>query len=180
MNKVELELCPSDTKPMEVALTRTQRAKARQLLTDPKVTMRKPRHAKTKQDWEKEEAIHNLMFEAIKQIQDQEDKARQALSKSAPDHTITDSDMELAGEWTALSNSDAMEEISLAKKPLPSLLDKPAQAAKCPKVQLAQVVGKQILDSIIIVTGGSKSNFFYASPIQSGPCLSISRLKSSG
>jgi hypothetical protein len=80
VNVVELELCPSETDPVEVALTRAQRAKARQLLTEVEVTEREPRHTKTKQYWEKEEAISNSMFEAIKQIQDQEDRARQALA----------------------------------------------------------------------------------------------------
>jgi hypothetical protein len=38
------------------------------MLINEEVTERKPRQAKTKQDWEKEEAIRNSMFEAIKQI----------------------------------------------------------------------------------------------------------------
>ena len=65
---MELELCPSETEVVEVALTKAQRAKASQLFTPAKVIEREPRPAKTKQDWEKEEAIQNSMFEAIKQI----------------------------------------------------------------------------------------------------------------
>jgi hypothetical protein len=49
VNAVELELCPSETELLEVALTRAQRDKAGQLLTDAVVIEeREPRHAKTK------------------------------------------------------------------------------------------------------------------------------------
>jgi hypothetical protein len=64
VNVIELELCPSEIELVEVARIRVQRAKVRQLLTDAELTEREPRHTKTKQDWEKEEAICNSMFEA--------------------------------------------------------------------------------------------------------------------
>jgi hypothetical protein len=94
------------------------------------------------------------MFEAIKQIQDQEDKARQALTESAPTLTSIDSEKELARgeEWATLPNSDAMEEISLARTPLAPRPDQPAQVAEHPEVHLAKIVGKQILDSAVTVS----------------------------
>jgi hypothetical protein len=44
MNVVELELCPLETELVEASLTRAQKAKAGQLLTDVEVTEREPRH----------------------------------------------------------------------------------------------------------------------------------------
>jgi hypothetical protein len=92
------------------------------------------------------------MFEAIKHIQDQEDKARQALIESTANQTATDSDTELPGEWTALPNSYALEEISLANTPPIPLPAQPAQVVECSEAQLAKVVGRQILASAVTVS----------------------------
>jgi ribosome-binding ATPase YchF (GTP1/OBG family) len=43
VNVVELELCLSEAELVDVALTRAQRAKAGQMLTDEDVTEREPR-----------------------------------------------------------------------------------------------------------------------------------------
>jgi hypothetical protein len=43
VNLVELELCLSEAELVDVALTRAQRAKAGQMLTDEDVTEREPR-----------------------------------------------------------------------------------------------------------------------------------------
>jgi hypothetical protein len=45
-----------------------------------------------------------------------------------------------------------MEEISLAETPLPTLPNQPAQAAERPKVQLAKVVSRQLLNSVVTVS----------------------------
>jgi hypothetical protein len=74
------------------------------------------------------------------------------LVESTTDQSATNLDMELAGDWAALPNSNAMEEISLAKKPLPSLHNQPAQVAEQLEVQLVKVVDRQILNSVVMVS----------------------------
>lgn len=44
-----------------------------------------------------------------------------------------------------------MEDTSLAKEPLFSPPNQPAQAAEQPMEQMAQVVGRQILDNVLTV-----------------------------
>jgi hypothetical protein len=68
------------------------------------------------------------------------------LTESAPAQTSTDSEKELAGdeEWAALPNSDAMEEVSLARTPLAPRLDQPAQVVECPEVHLAKAQFNQV------------------------------------
>jgi hypothetical protein len=60
--------------------------------------------------------------------------------------------MELAGEWAALLNFVAVEEIFLAKKSLSSMPDQPTQATERLKVQLAKVVDRQILNRAVAVS----------------------------
>jgi hypothetical protein len=68
----------------------------------------------------------------------------------------------------------------LAETPLPSLPDLLALSVEPPKVQLAKVVGRQLLDSFSqsTVVDGTKPSTICTSPVQLGPCLSISRLES--
>jgi hypothetical protein len=47
---VEQKLYPSETEPVDVALTKVQRTKVGQMLTDKDVIKREPGHAKIKQD----------------------------------------------------------------------------------------------------------------------------------
>jgi hypothetical protein len=75
---------------------------------------KEPRKPKTKQDWEKEEAICNSMLEAIENINQQEALARvqeQAEHRSA---TIVDefaslSGNPLEGDWVGFLVADALE-----------------------------------------------------------------------
>jgi hypothetical protein len=76
------------------------------------------------------------------------------LTESVPAQKTVDSEEEFAGgeEWAALPNLNAMEEITLTKIPLGPRPDQLAQVAERPEVHLAKVVGKQILDSAVIVS----------------------------
>lgn len=112
VNVMEQELCLVETEPVDVALTKVQRAKSGQILNNKEKTKQKLLQATTKQEWKKEEAICNSIYEVIKQIQEQKDRDRQT-SRS---QTLT---------WDCLENgnSNIMEEVTTVEKSLPSLLN---------------------------------------------------------
>jgi hypothetical protein len=69
---------------------------------------------KTKQDWEKEEAIRNSILEAIEKINQQEARARtqeqvEHLSAIIVDEFASSSGNPLEGDWVGFPVADALE-----------------------------------------------------------------------
>jgi hypothetical protein len=75
---------------------------------------KEPRKPKTKQDWEKEEAICNSMLKAIENINQQEALARTQEQGEHHNATIMDefassSGNPLEGDWIGFPDADALE-----------------------------------------------------------------------
>ena len=99
---------------VNIALTRAQQAKTGIPLMADDFKEKEPRKPKTKQDWEKEEAIYNSMLEALQNINQQEALARAQEQAKHRSDTIVDefaslSGNPLEGDWIGFSNTDAME-----------------------------------------------------------------------
>jgi hypothetical protein len=99
---------------VDVALTRAQQAKTRIPLMADDFKEKEPRKPKTKQDWEKEEAIRNSMLEAIENINQQGALARAQEKAEHRSATIMDgfdssSGIPLEGDWVGFPDADALE-----------------------------------------------------------------------